>query len=143
MHTHTRTHTKSSAQQGTVSHFVLGDKRLQQRRAAPILTRICRTVQHAPLCCGGWISLPAHTVGCRGHRDLLGNGPHYKPHPHNAVKVYDIIHPCHRRSLQSERDCTSCSDQKGNPGYVCYDSLVFLAFICTSGRPCCYMHVEI
>lgn len=94
------------AQQAGVSHFILEHKRLQQRRAGPIPIRICRTVQHAPLRCVLWISLQAHTVGCGGHRDLLGNSPHYKPHPHNSVKVYDIIRPCHRRALQSEPKCT-------------------------------------
>lgn len=98
--------TQNPAEQSPVSHFILAYKRLQQWRAGPIPTRICRTVQHTLLCCGGWISLQAHTAGCWGHRDLLGNSPHYKPHPLNAVKVYDIIRPCHRRALQSERECT-------------------------------------
>lgn len=98
--------TTAAAQQAGVSHFILQYKRLQQRRAGPIPIRICRTVQHAPLRRVLWISLQAHTVGCGGHRDLLGNSPHYKPHPHNSVKVYDIIRPCHRRALQSEPKCT-------------------------------------
>lgn len=73
---------------------------------------------HTPLCCADWISLPALTVGCWGHRDLFGNSPHYKPHLQNTVKVYDIIHPCHWRALQSERNCMCYSDGEGNLSYA-------------------------
>lgn len=89
-----------------------------KRNAGPNLSRICQAVRHTLLCCGGWISLPVLTVGCWGHRDLFGNGPHYKPHLHNTVKVYDIIHPCHWRALQSQHDDIHYSSREGNPSPV-------------------------
>lgn len=127
------------AQQAGVSHFILEYKRLQQRWAGPIPIRICRTVQHAPLRRVPWISLQAHTVGCRGHRDLLGNSPHYKPHPHNSVKVYDIIRPCHRRALQSEPKCTCYSDLRGE-ARRCMIHSIFKCLFAHLDDPTAYRH---